>query len=79
MATVESASIKQQAIVKKVYQAFFSPSQYEAKSNDQAILERGHNYRIPFEGGELAVADRLLLGRQRIICPTAAHEQADQG
>lgn len=44
-----------QAIVKKVYRAFFGPSKYEMKSTDEAILARGTNYRIPFEGGELAV------------------------
>ncbi len=42
-------------IVKKVYQVFFSPRQYGMKPADQAILERGNNYRIPFQGGELAV------------------------
>lgn len=46
---------KYQAVVKKVYQAFFSPSQYEVKSIDLEIIERGNNYRIPFDGGELAV------------------------
>ena len=55
MNTLEPATIKHQAIVKKAYQAFFSPSQYELKSADQAILDRGTNDRIPFEGGELAV------------------------
>lgn len=55
MNTLEPATIKHQAIVKKAYEAFFSPSQYEVKSADQAILERGTNYRVPFEGGELAV------------------------
>jgi pimeloyl-ACP methyl ester carboxylesterase len=44
-----------QAILKKVYRAFFRPSKYEVKSTDQAILERGDNIRIPFDGGELAV------------------------
>lgn len=44
-----------QAIVKKVYRAFFGPSKYEVKSTDEAILARGTNYRLPFEGGELAV------------------------
>lgn len=44
-----------QAIVKKIYRAFFGPSKYEVKSTDEAILARGTNYRIPFEGGELAV------------------------
>jgi pimeloyl-ACP methyl ester carboxylesterase len=56
MTTLESTNVtNQQGIVKKVYQAFFSPSKYEVKSTDQAILERGHNYRIPFDRGELAV------------------------
>ena len=55
MSTLETSTAKQQAIVRKAYEAFFSPSRYEVKSEDQAILERGNNYRIPFEGGELAV------------------------
>jgi pimeloyl-ACP methyl ester carboxylesterase len=55
MNTLEPAALKHQAIVKKAYQAFFSPSQYEVKSADQAILERGTADRVPFEGGELAV------------------------
>ncbi len=56
MATLESsASTKQSGIVKKVYQAFFSPSQYEVKSTEQTILERGNNYRMLFDGGELMV------------------------
>jgi pimeloyl-ACP methyl ester carboxylesterase len=54
MSTVISTG-ESQAIVKKVYRAFFSPGRYEVKSTDQAILERGTHYRIPFEGGELAV------------------------
>ena len=54
MSTVISGS-ESQAIVKRVYRAFFGPSKYEVKSTDQAILERGTNFRIPFEGGELAV------------------------
>ncbi len=44
-----------QAIVRKTYQAFFSPSRYEEKTIDREIIERGRNYRLPFEGGELAV------------------------
>lgn len=55
MNTLEPTTVKHQAIVKKAYQAFFSPSPYELKSGDQAILERGTTYRVPFEGGELAV------------------------
>ncbi|MBI5838951.1 MAG: alpha/beta hydrolase [Chloroflexi bacterium] len=54
MATLTS-NLESQAIVKKVYRAFFGPSKYEVKSTDEAILERGSNYRVPFGGGELAV------------------------
>ncbi len=55
MSILEPTTTKHQGIVKKVYQAFFSPSQYEVKSIEREIIERGHNYRIPFDGGELAV------------------------
>lgn len=55
MTTLESTATKYQGIVKKAYQAFFSPSQYEVKSADREIIARGNNYRISFEGGELAV------------------------
>lgn len=55
MTTLETTNTRQQAIVKKVYQAFFSPSQYEVKSADQAILDQGNNYRVLFDGGELTV------------------------
>lgn len=44
-----------QAIVRKVYRAFFSPGKYEVKSTDREVLEWGNNYRLPYEGGELAV------------------------
>jgi len=47
--------VESQAVVKKVYHAFFGPAKYEVKSADEAILARGNNYRLPFEGGELAV------------------------
>ncbi len=47
--------LESQAIVKRVYRAFFSPAKYEVKSADQAVLERGNNSRVPFDGGELAV------------------------
>ena len=46
---------KHPAIVEKAYQAFFSPSKYELKSGDEAILTRGKNYRLPYDKGELAV------------------------
>lgn len=55
MNTLEPIISKQQSIVKRAYQAFFSPSKYELKTGDEEILARGNNYRIPFEGGELAV------------------------
>ena len=55
MTTLESATRNQHGIVKKVYQAFFSPAKYEVKSSDREVLEWGHNYRLPYDGGELAV------------------------
>lgn len=55
MATLEPTTTKQQGIVKKVYQAFFGPTQYEVKPSDREVIEWGNNYRLPFEGGELAV------------------------
>jgi pimeloyl-ACP methyl ester carboxylesterase len=48
-------TVKHQGVVQKAYQAFFSPSQYEVKSTDRTILERGNNYRLSSDGGELAV------------------------
>jgi pimeloyl-ACP methyl ester carboxylesterase len=51
----ESAAIKNRGVVNRVYEAFFSPSKYEVKSSEAAILERGDNFRMPYEGGELAV------------------------
>ena len=53
--SAQTSPVESQAIVRKAYQAFFSPSKYETKSADEAILARGNNYRIPFEGSELAV------------------------
>lgn len=44
-----------EAIVKRVYRTFFSPSRYEAKPADEAILEGGTTARLPFADGELAV------------------------
>jgi pimeloyl-ACP methyl ester carboxylesterase len=55
MTTLVPTATQHQAIVKKVYQAFFSPSQYEVKSSDREVIARGRNYRLPFDGGELAV------------------------
>jgi pimeloyl-ACP methyl ester carboxylesterase len=53
MATLEST--KSQAIIKKVYQAFFGPRRYEVQLSEVEVLEWGNNYRLPYEGGELAV------------------------
>ena len=55
MTALHSSATKYQGMVKKAYQAFFSPARYEIKSADREIVEWGNNYRIPFEGGELAV------------------------
>jgi pimeloyl-ACP methyl ester carboxylesterase len=54
MSTLASTS-DSQAIVKKVYRAFFSPSRYEVKPSEQEVIDWGNSYRLPFEGGELAV------------------------
>lgn len=54
MSTLTSTS-ESEAIGKKVYRAFFSPSKYEVKPTDREIIEWGNNYRLPFDGGELAV------------------------
>lgn len=50
-----TSSVESQAVLKKVYRAFFGPAKYEVKSADQAILDRGKNSRIPFADGELTV------------------------
>ncbi len=50
-----SATSESQAVLKRVYRAFFSPGRYDVKSADQTILDRGATYRLPFEGGELAL------------------------
>jgi pimeloyl-ACP methyl ester carboxylesterase len=61
MTTLEPATTRNQAIVKKIYRAFFGPSRYEEKAADREVIEWGSSYRIPFasspkgEGGELAV------------------------
>jgi len=54
MNTLTSTS-ESQALVKKVYRAFFSPSKYEVKPSDMAVLESGTNFKVAFEAGELAV------------------------
>lgn len=55
MTTLETTVLNNQAMVKKAYQAFFGPARYEAKPRDREIIEKGTSYRVPFEGGELAV------------------------
>lgn len=54
MAALETKT-KYQGIVKKAYQAFFSPSQYEVKPKDREIIESGNSYRVPYDAGEIAV------------------------
>ena len=44
-----------QAVLKRIYRAFFGPTRYEVKPAEQEILEGGNNYRLPFAEGELAV------------------------
>lgn len=50
-----SVAARYEGTVKKAYQAFFSPSQYEVKPKDRDIIERGKSYRLPYTNGELAV------------------------
>jgi len=54
MTTLESKT-KYEGIVKKAYQAFFSPSRYEVKPKDREVIEWGNNYRVPYGTGEIAV------------------------
>lgn len=54
MSTVVSTD-QSQAIVKRVYRTFFSPSRYEVKPAEQEITDWGNNYRMQYDGGELAV------------------------
>ena len=53
--TTVTSPIESEVIIKKVYRAFFGPGKYEVKSADQEIIAHGNNYRISFQGGELAV------------------------
>jgi pimeloyl-ACP methyl ester carboxylesterase len=54
MSTVISTD-QSQAVLKRIYRAFFSPSRYEVKPPEQEIIDWGDNYRIKYDGGELAV------------------------
>jgi pimeloyl-ACP methyl ester carboxylesterase len=53
--TTLDAQTKYQNIVKKAYQAFFSPSQYEVKPKDREVIASGNNYRLPYQAGEIGV------------------------
>ena len=72
MTTLESQT-KYQGIVKKAYQAFFSPAQYEIKPKDREIIESGNSYRVPYEAppkgdiGEIAVTTWGEQGRPAIL------------
>jgi pimeloyl-ACP methyl ester carboxylesterase len=55
MTALESTTAKYTAAVRQVYRAFFSPPRYEVRPPDREVLEWGQNYRLPFEGGQLAV------------------------
>jgi len=55
MTTLEPTATKHQEIVKKAYQAFFSPRQYEVKPREREIIDWGTNYRVRYEAGEIAV------------------------
>lgn len=67
MATLGTVTSKQQGILKKMYQAFFSPSKYEVKSTDEAVLARGNTYRLPYAGSELAVTTWGDAGRPAVL------------
>ena len=54
MSTVRSAD-QSQAVLKRVYRTFFSPSRYEVKPAEQEIIDWGNNTRIKFDVGEVAV------------------------
>ena len=54
MSTMISTDLSQ-AVLKRIYRTFFSPSRYEIKPTEQEVIEWGNSYRLPFDGGELAV------------------------
>ncbi len=53
--TTSTPTLEAEAIVKKVYRAFFGPAKYEVKPTDLDVIARGKNYQLPFADGELAV------------------------
>jgi len=55
MATLDPKA-DSEALVTRLYHAFFGPAKYETKPADQEVLDRGENYRLPFAGGTLAVS-----------------------
>jgi len=67
MTNLDPAIARQQAIVKKVYQAFFGPSRHEEKPADREIINRGNNYRLPFAGGELMVTSWGEVDRPAVL------------
>lgn len=66
MTTLEPRT-KQQDVVRKVYETFFTPAQYEAKPRDREIIEWGNNYRLPYRDGELAVTTWGETGRPAVL------------
>jgi pimeloyl-ACP methyl ester carboxylesterase len=54
MSTVISTD-PSQAVLKRVYRAFFGPSRYEVKPAEQEIIDWGNTYRIQFDSGEVAM------------------------
>lgn len=44
-----------QAVLNRVYRAFFGPSRYEVKPAEQEVIDWGNGYRLRCDGGELAV------------------------
>lgn len=54
MSTITSTD-QSQAVLKRVYRAFFGPSRYEVKPAEQEIVDWGNNTRIKYDGGELAI------------------------
>lgn len=55
MSTVISTDAPQ-AVLRRIYRTFFSPSRYEVKPTEQEVLDWGNKYQLPFGGGELAVS-----------------------
>lgn len=58
--SIATPTNESQAIVKKVYKAFFTPKKHEAKTSDIEILKSGNNFKVkhdsPPQGGALELA-----------------------